>query len=106
MTKREYLKSRGWLQMDDGDGSMPWFDPRTTDGVYDTVANALTVQRARDEEECRAVWAQFFASILDRVAPEIPAVDIGRADDLATVALATYRRRFMPIFVDDKDDSK
>lgn len=99
MTAAEYLKARGWVPCDpawlaaDSARSETWCDPLRSgsddgndgEGQWWLLTHALTIQRARDEAECRAAWVQFAASAYCAGNP-------AEADAM----LAEYRARFCP----------
>lgn len=104
MSPAEYLTLRGWIRHRLPDGVEAWDDG---DMANEHLADAVTIQRARDAAEERAVWARFAAAALvslqsvynveateqngERTAATCATADVA---DLADEMLDAYRALF------------
>jgi len=108
----DYLQGRGWCPDIDGDY---WADPRgasdtSSDGSSESwgwygITDAVTVQRARDEEKAREAWVRFAAARLSighhgggvNCEPYTEGAYFTKAaSDEADAMLVEYRARFCP----------
>lgn len=118
MKAAEYLESRGWVcvDVDDNGDASSWVDSTMpsvvpADGggnlkITVGTSDALTIQRARDEEKCREAWVAFAAACLShgygfgdadpRAAGHESYYDPPGAATCADSLLREYRSRFCP----------
>lgn len=87
MKAAEYLTKRGWV----GAGDM-WSDPQLD--ALRIVEDAITIQRARDEEKCHEAWVRFAAAAMTDGAPSASLCEVLAAS--ADAMLRLYRARFCP----------
>lgn len=97
MTRAEWLRSRGWV-IDESKWTRPEW---TTGSVLVDVAEAVTIQRARDEEKAQAAWVAFASVAVGQIGEAhvaSPGVGPGTVERWAAISadalLAEYRARF------------
>lgn len=101
MKAADYLKIRGWVRIATDDGFERYSDSADLEMRNLVEDDAVTVQRARDEEKAREAWVAFAAARLAMGVAEGETTmdhfyDVTGAAKEADQMLALYRKRFCP----------